>query len=208
MKFHEYQPLAMRTAKMFPSLEMNLIHAALGIGSEIGELAETVNGIWMDLETATHSGTGGLSNIQEEIGDAAWYAQLACAHLGWQFHELIVWDQQAIRDLSYPLFKASSTRSPVAVHECAVAFSGEILTIIKANAIYSKTLNEEKLKQNLALFITSLAYLSEIYEVKFEAALEHNIDKLRKRYPNKYSDADALARADKAAEDFNKATPT
>jgi len=192
MKFNEYQPLAMRTAKMFPDMSMNLIHAALGIGSETGELAETVNAIWMDLPTPSDS-----SNIREEIGDASWYAALLCAHMGWEFGRLIVWDQEGVRDLSFALYKASSVASPVAVHECLVGFAGEILTIIKAHAIYGKPLPAEKLMEQTALYITSLAYLSEMYAVDYAVALDYNIEKLRRRYPDKYSDADALARADK-----------
>lgn len=199
MQVTQYQALAMRTAKMFPGFDMNMMHAALGIGSEIGELAETVNGIWM--EVPQQAGAKPYAeNIKEEVGDACWYAALGCAHMGWEFHELIVTDTAVVRTLNWPLWKAMQTWSPVAIHECAAGFAGELLTVVKAHVIYGKPLPEPHFRLTMGLYITALAALVESYQTyTFIQALEHNVEKLRKRYPEKYSDADALARADKAA---------
>ncbi len=199
MQVNQYQALAMRTAKMFPDLGMNLIHSALGIGSEIGELAETVNAIWLEVPQPPEAKPY-AENILEEVGDAAWYAALGCAHMGWNFEELIVTDPNVVHELNWPLWKAMQSWSPVAIHECAAGFAGELLTIVKAHAVYGKPLAEPHFRMTMGLYITALAALIESYQTyTFVQALEHNIEKLRKRYPDKYSDADALARADKAA---------
>ena len=192
MQINHYQALAMRTAKMFPTHEMNLIHAALGIGSETGELAETIGGNWMDVP-----GAQGVINIGEECGDGCWYAALASHHMGWKFETMLITNPAALREMSYSLHKASQTFSPAALQICLSAFAGEILTIIKAYAVYGKPMNEEKLNEMLSLYVTSLAFIAEVHGLLFADVLGQNIAKLQKRFPDKYSDADALARADK-----------
>lgn len=192
MQTNQYQALAMRTAKMFPTLEMNLIHAALGIGSEQGELAETIAGNWMDTPEKND-----LSNVPEETGDGSWYAALLSAHLGWNFEDLLITDPLKVRELSYPLHKAAHTASPAAMQLLLSGFAGEVLTIIKAVAIYGKPYDAGKLKTALSLYVTTLAYISEVYGHLYADVLDQNIAKLRARFPDKYSDADAIARADK-----------
>jgi NTP pyrophosphatase (non-canonical NTP hydrolase) len=111
MNLNQYQELARRTAKVYPTLNENLVHAALGITSEAGELATTVKA------TAIYSKPLDTTNVIEEVGDSLWYLALMCTSLG------------------------------VPLEEVATA----------------------------------------------------NIAKLKARYPDKYSDGDALARADKVA---------
>lgn len=72
MKLEEYQALALRTARMFPTDIENLNHAALGLASEFLEVA----------------GANGFEEQKEEIGDCAWYMALACHALGTNFHDL------------------------------------------------------------------------------------------------------------------------
>jgi NTP pyrophosphatase (non-canonical NTP hydrolase) len=193
MQTNQYQALAMRTAKMFPTFEMNLLHAALGIGSESGELAETIAANWMDLP-----GAQGTANIGEETGDGSWYVALLSAHMGWNFEDLLITADMAVYALSYGLHKSSQMLSPAAMQLMLNAFAGEILTVVKAHVIYGKPLNTEHLKTQASLYLTTLAFIAEAHGLLFADVLDQNIEKLRKRFPDKYSDADALARADKA----------
>ena len=59
--FSEYLALAMRTAKNFGTKQMDLIHGALGIGSEMGELHEVIVSAWLQIPTD-------INGISEEIG--------------------------------------------------------------------------------------------------------------------------------------------
>lgn len=61
----QYQPLALRTAKMYDSVAENLNHAALGIASE-----------WLELQYARL--TFDTRHTLEETGDLVWYVALAC----------------------------------------------------------------------------------------------------------------------------------
>lgn len=78
MELDAYQTLAHRTAKRFPTVEMNLAHAALGIATEGGEFTTEVKraaiyGKPVDGAVREH--------MLEELGDLMWYVALAASSL-------------------------------------------------------------------------------------------------------------------------------
>lgn len=71
-----YQNAAMRTAKDMGSTKMNLIHGALGVSSDAGELVDaikkhTIYGKELDFD-----------NVIEELGDVLWFCALICHTIG------------------------------------------------------------------------------------------------------------------------------
>lgn len=116
MNFDEYQAGAIRTAKIFPDIEANLAHAALGIATEGGEFTTVVKRVAIYNKELTDEMRG---HMAEELGDLLWYVALAAHHIG----------------------------------------------------------------------------------IPMSRMAQHNIDKLKARFPEKYSDADAEARADKGGLD-------
>ena len=192
MNLNEYQPLAMRTAKVFVTVPENLIHAALGIASEAGELALTIACAWMKLPFD-------IQNIPEEMGDACWYSAYLCDTMGWKFEDLIL-EPGTASEMAPELASAVIGRNPVALALLAAHYGGEVTSVVKAHAIYGKELDDVMMKRHLALYVTTLSLLSDLHGFSFEeVTLAQNIAKLQKRYPDKYSDVDAIARADKAA---------
>lgn len=75
--------------------------------------------------------------------------------------------------------------------------AGEIVDCIKKYTIYNKELDMQNLIEELGDMEFFLERIRQILNVTREHVLEHNIDKLTKRYGEKYSDAAAQARADK-----------
>ena len=192
MELNQYQALAIRTAKWRGDLALDLDHAALGIGSESGELSETVVLAWMRMPFDAN-------NLAEELGDACWYVALMSQVMGWKFEDLIL-EPGTASDMSPALAKAVLGRNPVALALLLGAFAGEVLTIVKAHIIYGKPLDDVMLKRKLSLYVTTASLLSDIHGFSFEeVTLKGNIEKLQKRYPDKYTDEAALARADKPA---------
>jgi hypothetical protein len=190
MQLNEYQSLAMRTAKVFPEVAKNLDHVALGIASEVGELCLTVAQAWMRLPFNPE-------NINEEIGDASWFSALACEIMGWNFEECFLTPDMA-SDMSTELAAAVLGRNPIAMTLVLSHFGSEIVTIIKAHIIYGKELDAVMMRRNLNLLVTTLSLLSDLHGIPYvEITLAENIAKLAKRYPEKYSDAAAIERADK-----------
>lgn len=76
MNAHEYQMLAMRTAKDMGSQAANLNHAALGVAGEAGEFCDAVK------KHAVYGKALDAENAAEELGDLLWYAALGCDALG------------------------------------------------------------------------------------------------------------------------------
>lgn len=76
--------------------------------------------------------------------------------------------------------------------------AGELLDAVKKSFIYNKELDEVNAKEELGDLLWYIALACRSLDVSFEEIMQMNIDKLTKRYPEKYTDSDAVARADKA----------
>lgn len=94
MDHHEYVSLALRTESRQTDLRdirgeryARLLHAAFGIVTEAGELADAFK------KDLFYAGAKPIDyvNIQEELGDLFWYMALACDALGISFED--VWKQ-------------------------------------------------------------------------------------------------------------------
>ena len=72
--------------------------------------------------------------------------------------------------------------------------AGEFMDMLKKHILYGKPLDEVNLNEELGdkLWYTALA-LDEL-KTTFDQCMETNIKKLRQRYPNKFTEADALNR--------------
>ena len=190
MKISEYQDFALRTAKALP-IKSQLVHAALGIASESGELANVINAAWMKLYFDPNE-------IPEEIGDGCWYAALLASLFEWDFKDMFL-DPATASDMSVSLAGAVLGRNPVALCMQWTAFAGEIVSCVKSHVIYGKELDVALLEKNLKLFVTTAALLASIHSIPLEHILALNISKLQKRYPEEYSDFNAIERKDKQA---------
>lgn len=75
--------------------------------------------------------------------------------------------------------------------------AGELLDAVKKTFIYNKPLDKENAKEELGDLLWYISLACRTLDVSFEEIMQMNIDKLTKRYPEKYTDIDAIARADK-----------
>ena len=76
--------------------------------------------------------------------------------------------------------------------------AGELLDAVKKSFIYGKPLDVVNAREELGDLLWYIALAMRSLDVSFEEIMQQNINKLSKRYPEKYTDADAIARADKA----------
>lgn len=85
------------------------------------------------------------------------------------------------------------------LHACigASGEAGELIDGFKKHLIYGKPLNVENLVEEAGDLLWYLALLFDAIDVDFKTVMVHNITKLKTRYPEKYTDAAAIARADK-----------
>lgn len=190
MELSEYQPLAIRTAKIYPSLEWNLIHAMLGIASEIGELQEVIASAWMSLPYSP-------VQICEEGGDVSWYVAYLCNTMKWQFQDLFLTPEQLSEH--EPMAVAVVSKNIPAMCLVLGGVAGDVGTIIKGHLIYGKPLDEAALKLRVSYLISLTSIIMDAHLIHYEnAVLPENIDKLKKRYPDTFTDVAAMERKDKA----------
>ena len=76
MKLDEYQQLALRTAPEHQTVHDDLMHAAMGVCTEGGELLD------LSKKHTFYGKPVDWHNAAEEIGDVLWYCALAARALG------------------------------------------------------------------------------------------------------------------------------
>lgn len=75
--------------------QTNLIHATLGLSSEVGEFASTVKAHIM------YGRTADVENLEEELGDIWWYFNLACNAIGTTPNRIIEMNIEKLK-IRYP----------------------------------------------------------------------------------------------------------
>mgnify|MGYP001054469817 CR=1 FL=1 len=183
MNIAEYQVFAMRTAKVMDTKGM-LVHGAMGVSSEVGELAEAM------FRPAGRA----AGSVQEELGDMAWFIAYMMQALGYSV------SQFGRAEYMYMLTNMYGPSIQNAHVEMNIN-AGEILSLVKGHAFYGKGLDVKKLVEHLTKQWHLLIFVCELYNQEVIDMLNANILKLAARYPDKYSDTAAQARADKAADD-------
>lgn len=75
--------------------------------------------------------------------------------------------------------------------------AGELVGIVKKQMVYHKPVDENHIKEELGDLLHYMTYLMNKYGWTIKDLAQANMDKLKKRYPNGYSNEDALVRKDK-----------
>lgn len=83
--------------------------------------------------------------------------------------------------------------------------AGELVDGFKKHLIYARPLDVENLKEEAGDILWYMALLLRTLDTTFEEVMAANITKLQKRYPEKYTDQAAIARADKLPEPYTGA---
>lgn len=185
MTFAQYSPLALRTAKPLPH-EQQLMHAELGLVTEVGELADNIK------KHVVYGKPFDAVNLMEEVADAFWYGNL------WMFEKALgakfvdnLWERllpklsAETKDLTQDPWNLVKITQVLAASSAALCLP----------AAERGASDEETLEIILGLLLILLHFAG----YTMSDALKTNIDKLAKRYGDKYSDYNALNR-DTAAE--------
>ncbi len=76
--------------------------------------------------------------------------------------------------------------------------TGEVLDCLKKTMMYGKKLDIDNLKEECGDILWYMAIMLDEIGSSFEEVMRLNHEKLSRRYPNGFTEKDALARADKA----------
>jgi hypothetical protein len=172
MEMKEYVVLSERTMAggfYLDKEEIDLLHGAIGIATEMEEFVSCYGGL-------TKKQNFDLVNASEELADMAWY--------------LAIFARKLNIDLSVPvndgLYLTHSNEFSVFTEEMTV-LSGQLLDIFKKKMFYNRAYNTEKISDIIIKMHSHIWCLSTYcLKVPFGIALQNNIDKLRKRFPDKF----------------------
>lgn len=187
MNLEQYQPLARRTMKELP-LPKHIEHMAVGINGELGEIADAIK------KHTIYGKELDMVNLHEEGGDAWWYiaglqpelrgdfAAMQRAFDG-GFHEGSGFNSWSARSLIYTV---TFVQRELSLNTYALLVLGDVIPK-NTGAHYLNALCH------------SMGLLYGRLGLDLSSSLVANIEKLSKRYGDKYSDFAALNR-DTAAE--------
>ena len=95
MDFKTYQELSARTAASLGNKQLDNIHMVFGIGTESGELQDVFK------KELAYNREPDLTNVEEEIGDLAWYIAGLCTINNLDFGKILEKNVEKLR-VRYP----------------------------------------------------------------------------------------------------------
>lgn len=161
MTFNDYQKLAVRTCKVYDNNDVNLLHMAIGLHSEYNELADAID-------------KADIVNIGEEIADHFWYLAVYCHFIDYQFNHCVKLNMGVVDDnLS--------------------VITSQFCDVVKKKVIYGKRSVDlfVQEKELMSKIIEKLFNIAEYFVIDVEKLLINNIEKLKVRFPEKYTDISA-----------------
>lgn len=164
MILKEYQKQAKRTCAPLDSVKLDLAHMVIGINTEIVELEEAVN-------------NSDFVNIQEEVSDIIWYLANYCTFRNYNLKDLHISDSLTFVTINNLYGKVSLLQD-----------------LVKKFVAYNKEIDDEK---ELPL-LKEIFYICRMfligYSLNLDKGLENNINKLKVRFPEKFTEENAINR--------------
>jgi hypothetical protein len=148
--------------------QLNLLHGAIGLCTEVGE-------IWECLQSEPFDRV----NMGEEIGDALWYIGILCRELG-----IALPDEPNLDDT--PFDRNTSTLEQVTGR--LTSFSTDILDCTKKTGFYNSVLNVDKMVSHTQLTYTLLGQLCYLLQLDINEIRFNNNAKLRVRFPTAFTE--------------------
>lgn len=169
MRISQYQIEANRTCPSLGSEAIDLAHMVLGMFSEQEEYLKAI--VKED-----------KVNIQEEISDMYWYIANYCTIRNYDLEEL--WRNR---------FDCNLESWEEEVNTFTV-FLSRLQDLVKKNLAYKKEIKRDVEENTLKGLLLTLQVTLEDDNVDLEQGLQNNIDKLRIRFPEKFTTENAINR--------------
>jgi len=173
----EYQELAVRTCTDLGHQGTNERHMNLGVITEIGETLDIFK------KYMAYNKPMDLVNLGEELADIVWYIVNKCAFENLSLDE----DYQGVLDQTAELLETKMFTVP----DLAVELKTEAILVLILNT-YCAPVNNI-----FSAPIVQIAFLNHIaswFDLDFGDCLSNNIDKLKVRYPEKFTEEAAIER--------------
>lgn len=152
---------------------IRLLHGVMGISTEVGEIHESEDS----------------ENLKEELGDLMWYVALLCHEAPFSLDEI----EERVRFAIGPDTKIPDQLFFV-FERALVRGSGRLVDALKKSVFYGKHLDLYEFQDDLVDVVSNVMKSCRIFGINYEDMKSKNIDKLRARYPNKFTENDAINR--------------
>ena len=185
MNFKEYVMAAIRTESEFHVMDSStlvneklndrLLHSAIGMQTELGEMFEA-------LFLKTRGGKSlDIINLREELGDVMWYLAIACDNIGYYDLEFERYGDARFDDFHDYIYE---------INDITI----NILDSVKKSVFYKKPYDIELLISRLTQIFQLSGHLSQLLDWDLHKLCEINIEKLKARYPEKFTTHHAIHR--------------
>lgn len=172
MTAQEYPALAMSTAPNLGSAAKNITHASLGLISEVGEMADMLK------RSLAYGKAFDPVNLVEESGDVLWYVVLLCT--------------QTDHDFEMLLPRALYACDPIDMMvEDLAQFAGIVATRARQCEMHGM---KHTYTNELRRIVTTVEKICRAAGYSIETAMDRNIAKLARRYPEGFTEWRALNR--------------
>lgn len=164
--------------KLAGQREVNLLHSAIGVATEVGEIVECFQKA-LALSAEQEKGFGHALdsvNLAEECADVMWYLAIP------------------IRDFGLDIGKLASLAPNKTTLEQLTIDSANFLDMMKKVSFYGKPVDGFIVDQHVCNIYIHMITMAHKHTFDLELAMSNNQDKLRARFPDKYDDAKALNR--------------
>lgn len=175
MKAEQYAKEVVRTLKVLPTLEENLLHISYGITTEIGELVDIYK------KKLAYGKEIDLVNLKEELGDIQWYVFNGLNFLKFNINNI---DEESKVNLIYFPNNEYKTK-------------GLLLGLSFYSSELFKDLSEDEIsviKIDLLIIYKIVKLICKDYGFEMENIFDININKLKVRFPEKFTQEAALNR--------------
>ena len=176
----EYQQLAKRTCASLGDDTDNGRHMSLGVVTEVGEALDIFK------KYLAYKKPMDLVNLGEELADIAWYIVNNATFVGVTLETKV--NQQKAYDEELKEFIENSF-----IEEAGKEPKAESLLLSIATA-YGPATTLDADFDLIEIQLAALMYIAEAYELDFFQCLTNNIEKLKVRYPEKFTEEAALNR--------------
>lgn len=160
-----------------------LIHSVLGLASEIGEIRELALKKFGEGDPEIDT-----VNLKEEMGDLFWYMGISVDTLGLEPNQVFTDSSQDLTHYGWKIERLNLEIDQMSIN------IGNAVDLIKKTAIYGKELDVQKYASVLFAISVNIETCLNMYGMTGDQARERNIEKLRARYGEKFTEAAALNR--------------
>ncbi len=172
----DFSPLQERFQKI---RSIRLLHGAIGLASELAEIRDMAQKQKID-----------EINLKEEMGDLCWY-------MGIMISELELDPEDIFRSQGTMVYLNDPEGQKIYLNEYIDNMTidiGDMIDLLKKHLMYGKELNVKGVKQKLLSLSCAIEFALNIFSMTSGEARERNIEKLRARYGEKFTEAAANER--------------